>query len=118
VRPHVSDHAVTHALFVPLGQIRENDASHRVNCLATLRGQFLQIFLNGPGAALHNPISFTGLLAKTMKADTTRAKSTQAQNRLPNRIPLQNRVDSNSPDLPTTRVIRVLVTTSIPSLPG
>src|SRR5438309_4060956 len=80
VRHHVSDHAVTHALFVPLGQIRENDASHRVNCLATIRGQFLQIFLNGLGAALHNPISFTGLLAKTTKADTTRAKSTQAQN--------------------------------------
>src|SRR5882672_5303174 len=97
VRHHVSDHAVTHALFVPLGQIRENDASHRVNCLATIRGQFLQIFLNGLGAALHNPISFTGLLAKTTKADTTRAKSTQAQNRLPNRIhriPLENRVDS------------------------
>jgi len=29
---------------------------------------------------LHNPISLTGLLAKTTKADTTRAKSTQAQN--------------------------------------
>jgi len=35
---------------------------------------------------LHNPISFTGLLAKTTKADTTRAKPTQAQNRLPNRM--------------------------------
>jgi hypothetical protein len=35
---------------------------------------------------LHNPISFTGLLARTTKADTTRAKSTQAQIRFPNRI--------------------------------
>src|SRR2546426_10841403 len=93
---------ITHALFVPLGQIRENDASHRVNCLATIRGQFLQIFLNGLGAALHNPISFTGLLAKTTKADTTRAKSTQAQNRLPNRIPLRNRVDSIEPNPSST----------------
>jgi hypothetical protein len=68
-------------LFVPLGQIRENDASHRVNCFATLRGHFLQISLNGSGAALHNPISFTDLSAKTTNADTTRAKSTQAQKR-------------------------------------
>jgi hypothetical protein len=29
---------------------------------------------------LHNPISFTGLIAKTTKADTTGAKSTQAKN--------------------------------------
>jgi len=35
---------------------------------------------------LHNPISFTGLLAKPTKADTIRAESTQAQKRLLNRI--------------------------------
>jgi len=75
--------AVTHALFVALGQIRENDASHRVNCLEAIRGQFLQIFLNGPGAALHNPIKLGRPMTKTTKADTTRAKSTQAQKRLP-----------------------------------
>src|ERR1041384_1383672 len=89
VRHHVSDHPVTHALLVPLGQIRENDASHRVNCLATIRRQFLQILLNGLGATLHNSVSFTGLSARTTKSDTTRVKSTQAQNASPTESPCQ-----------------------------
>ncbi|MEO7676094.1 MAG: hypothetical protein ABIV39_04940, partial [Verrucomicrobiota bacterium] len=49
-------------------------------CLETICGQFFQILLNGLGATLHIEIGLVGLLAKTTKADTTRAKPSQAKN--------------------------------------